>query len=248
MKRRRGFSARRNSCSRESAVPARRDCALPAAWGLPDPRFRDRLLSVPAPGKKWRHVIINTHSSWLHGDSRGFRSRRHRIHSTGDYKHPPPKGEHEGLYRYQVGKSRPEVRLESDLRPIIGRALLQHLLDSGHAVLVIAVTKVHAHVLIELPDNIVKVKSIIGDAKRRASRAVNAQLPGTVWARGGTYKRVTSRNHQRRAYEYILYEQGPEAWTWSFRDRSTEGQFARERPAPPRPHAVAQRNAGRSPK
>jgi len=193
---------------------------------------------MPAAGKKWRHVIVNTHSSWLHGDRRGFRSRRHRIHSSGDYKHPPPKGEHGGLYRYQIGKSRPEVHLDSDLRRTIGRALLQHLCECGHKVLVVAVTKVHAHFLAELPDNIVTVKAIVGDAKRRASRAVKAQLPGTIWARCGTYKPVHSPDHQRSAYDYILYDQGPDAWTWSFRDGSDDGQFARKRPAldpPPRP-------------
>jgi len=202
---------------------------------------------MPAPGKKWRHVIVNTHSSWLHGDPRGFRSRRHRIPSSGDYKHPPPKREHEGLYRYQLGKSRPEIHLHLDLRPTVGRALLQQLRACGHEVLAIAVTKVHAHLLIELPDNIVKVKAIVGDAKRCASRSVKAQLPGAIWARGGTFKRINSPDHQRCAYEYILYDQGPEAWTWSFRDTSTEGQFGRTRPSPRRPHAAAQRSEGRSP-
>jgi hypothetical protein len=47
---------------------------------------------VATPGNKWRHVIIKTRSSWLHGDERGFRDRGHRIHSSGDYKHGPPKG------------------------------------------------------------------------------------------------------------------------------------------------------------
>ena len=185
---------------------------------------------MPTPGKKWRHVIINTHSSWLHGDARGFRSRRHRIHSSGDYKHPPPKGEHEGLYRYQVGKSAPEIHIDSDLRPTIGRSLLQQLQGSDHEVLAIAVTKVHAHLLVELPDNIVTVKRIVGEAKRHASRSVKAQLPGTIWARGGTFKRVNSHSHQRSAYEYILYDQGADAWTWSFRDGSQKGEFGRNRP------------------
>jgi hypothetical protein len=45
----------------------------------------------------WRHVIISTRRSWLHGDAREFRSRRHRIHSLGDYRNIPPAGEHAGL-------------------------------------------------------------------------------------------------------------------------------------------------------
>ena len=202
---------------------------------------------MPTAGKKWRHVIINTHSSWLLGDARGFRSRRHRIHSSGDYRRPPPKGEHEGLYRYQVGKFGPEIHIDCDLRPTIGRTLLQQLERCGHEVLAVAATKAHVHLLVELPDNIVRVKGIIGEAKRHASRSVKAQLPGTIWARGGTFKRVNSYNHQRSAYEYILYDQGDGAWTWSYRDGSERGEFGRKRLDPNRPHAAAERNEGRSP-
>lgn len=158
---------------------------------------------MPSPGEKWRHVIINTYSSWLHGDERGFRSRRHRIHSSGDYKHRPPRGEHDGLLRYRVGKSRAEVRLSSDVRPIIGRALLRQLSGCDHQVLVIAVTKVHAHLLVELPDNILGIKAIVGQAKRHASRCVKSALPGRIWARVGTFKLVPSRDHHRCAYDPV---------------------------------------------
>src|SRR5262249_17500638 len=51
---------------------------------------------MPAEGKLWRHVIISTLNSWLPGDPRGFRAVNHKIHSSGDYKNPPP-GEHAGL-------------------------------------------------------------------------------------------------------------------------------------------------------
>ncbi|HZL37491.1 MAG TPA: hypothetical protein VFC78_19390 [Tepidisphaeraceae bacterium] len=186
---------------------------------------------MPAPGKKWRHVIINTRGSWLHGDERGFRSRRHRIHSSGDYKHRPPQGEHEGLLRYRIGRSSPEVHLDADLRPTIGRTLVRELRESGHVVLVVAVGKVHAHLLVELPDNIIKVKAILGQAKRKASRGVKARMPGQIWSRGGTFKPINSRDHQLRVYEYVLFGQGPEAWTWSFKDGSDEGCFGRPRPA-----------------
>ena len=62
---------------------------------------RVAILLMPRPGMMWRHVIISTRRSWLHGDGRGFRSRGHRIHSSGDYKDPPPEGEHSGLLEYQ---------------------------------------------------------------------------------------------------------------------------------------------------
>ncbi|HXE53962.1 MAG TPA: hypothetical protein VN541_13150 [Tepidisphaeraceae bacterium] len=184
---------------------------------------------MPVSGKKWRHVIINTRSSWLHGDPRGFRSRGHRIHSSGDYKHRPPKGEHEGLHRYRREHSRPEVRLNPDVRPLIGWGLIEYLHGCEHQVLVVAITKVHAHLLAELPDNISRVRAIMGKAKQYASRQVKAYLRGQVWARGGTFKPVNTRQHHRSAYDYILYDQGPNAWTWCFQDESDDGQIGRRR-------------------
>ena len=184
---------------------------------------------MPKPGKLWRHVIINTRGSWLPGDERGFRNRGHRIHSSGDYKRPPPVEEHVGLYGYQVGKSPPEVRIARSLRPVIGRAMARYFEACEHRVLVVAITKVHAHMLVELPNSIIKIREIVGEAKRAASRAVKRQMPGSIWARGGTFKPVKTRAHQRRAFGYILYEQGSGAWTWSFLDGTDGGRFRRVR-------------------
>ena len=113
----------------------------------------------------------------------------------------------------------------------MGVAITRHFLDEGYRVLTVAVGKVHAHGLVELPEDLRRVKAIVGNAKRKSSRAVKKELPGNVWAAGGTYKRVQTSGHLEGAFGYILYDQGPEAWTWSFRDRSGEGMFGRKRPA-----------------
>jgi len=175
----------------------------------------------------WRHVIINTRGTWLHGDPRGFRNRKHRIHSSGDYRHPPPAGEHSELHEYHKDRSRPEVHIGRNERAIIGREIVRHLQTQGYRMLAIAVTKVHAHLLVELPGALDGVKAIIGSAKRFSSRAVERSMPGSIWAAGGMYKRVSESSHRRNVLAYILYGQGAEAWTWSFRDGTLEGQFGR---------------------
>src|SRR4051812_14964174 len=76
---------------------------------------------------RWRHVIINTKSSWLHGEKRGFRSRGHRIHSSGDYRNPPPFLEHSGLRIYHQERAEPTVFLDHELWPLIGRAIRDRL-------------------------------------------------------------------------------------------------------------------------
>lgn len=184
---------------------------------------------MTSPGMCWRHVIINTLGTWLDGDRRGFRSRKHRIHSSGDYRHPPPAGEHQGLHDYHEDRARAEVTIAQALRPAMGRAILAHLLGHPYRTLAFAIGKVHAHFLVELPESLPLVKAIVGEAKRRSSRAVKDELAGNVWASGGTFKMVETEGHLRGANDYIPYDQGPLAWTWSFRDRSGEGRSGRSR-------------------
>ena len=133
------------------------------------------------------------------------------------------------MHEYHEDRSSDEKHIGRAQRSIIGREIVRYLQTQGYRMLAIAVTKVHAHLLVELPTTLDDVKAIIGDAKKHASRAVKRSLPGSVWAAGGTYKRVVEQSHRQNAFEYILYDQGKDAWTWSFRDGTLEGQFARRR-------------------
>jgi hypothetical protein len=170
---------------------------------------------MPRPGTMWRHVIISTRRSWLHGDPRGFRSRGHRIHSSGDYKDPPPPGEHEGLLKYQQKRARgPVVKIPKQLRREVGLALLL----AGYRVLVIAVTRKHAHVLEELPQPRRRVVQVVGTWKAARTSAVRKTLPGSIWGEGGKFKPVRNREHLRRAFKYIRDDQGAGAWVWTYRD------------------------------
>jgi hypothetical protein len=100
----------------------------------------------------------------------------------------------------------------------------------GHRVIAVAVTKIHAHAITELPDDVRQLKRIIGGAKRVSSRAVKDDLPGTVWSAGCTYERIESVDHLRAAYEYVLYKQGLGAWTWCHADADLNGMWNRKRP------------------
>src|SRR6266511_1833704 len=101
---------------------------------------------MPRAGYSWRHIIISTHRSWLPGDKRGFRNRKHRIHSSGDYRNPPPAQEHPGLRRYNANYSS-AVHLRESLRPIIGNAIIQTLQAMDANVVAVSVSLKHAHAL-----------------------------------------------------------------------------------------------------
>jgi hypothetical protein len=166
------------------------------------------------PGMRWRHVIISTYCSWLPGDPRGFRSKEHKLHSSGYYKVPPPPGEHDGLHAYCKRISGPHVVIPQPQREMVSRAILAKLKKLGYACLTISVSGIHTHIQVELPDDLAKIRHVIGQCKTVSSHAIRAYLPGRVWARDGAYKPIDSVQHQRNVHQYILSQEG--AWTWSY--------------------------------
>jgi REP element-mobilizing transposase RayT len=176
------------------------------------------LPAMPPPGMRWRLITINTKNSWHHGSPRGFRSRKHRIHSSGDYRNPPPVGEHAGLYIDRLLHSDEKVVLRREIRAIIGAALVEWLKRHGYRVLAVSVSSDHAHILIELIDDPAVIKRVIGEAKRVSSRAVKSQLPGAVWSAGCDYAPIDDADRLRNEVDYVLLKQGRDSWTWSFRD------------------------------
>jgi len=180
---------------------------------------------------RWRLITINTKNSWHHGSPRGFRSRKHRIHSSGDYRNPPPVGEHVGLYIDRLLHCDQKVVLEREIRVMVGDALVQWFKAHGYRVLAISVSSDHAHILIELIDDPSIIKRVIGEAKRVSSRAVKTQLPGSVWSAGCDYEPVDDADRLRDGVNYVLLKQGRDSWTWSHRDgaRWCEERLARVR-------------------
>lgn len=175
---------------------------------------------MPLPGKNWFHTTFSTHNSWLPGDPRGFRSRHHKIHSSGDHRNPPPRLEHAGLHRYAKSISGQPIILDHEQRAIAGKAVRQTLERHKHKLLVIAVGGMHVHLLVELPGVLQDAKDAIGFAKVSASMRLNKMLPGKVWARGCSNKPIRDEAHQRNTFQYILNHRDEGAWVWTFRDKS----------------------------
>ena len=173
---------------------------------------------MPLPGRRWRHVIFGTRGSWLPGDQRGWRSRHHKRHSTGDYKSPPPNDEHEGLHEYSLALCPEAVTIPAHLRAPMGQTLRDHVQSCDHRLLVLSVAGQHVHMLVELPDDLTTIRQIVGDAKRHASRAVRREMPGRLWAARGKYLAVNSEAHHRRAFGYIRCHRTQGAWVWTFKD------------------------------
>ncbi len=177
---------------------------------------------MPTPGKQWRHVVFTTQGTWLPGDPRGFRTRDHKVHSSGDYKNPPPKGEHAELFKYSKEITPEKVLLPQDLWRIVGLAIRRELLKQESLVLAISVAADHVHLLAELSMERSEGRAAIGRCKTAACFAVKDQLPGRIWAGLGKYKLVDSPTYQKRVYQYILNQK--HAWVWSFRMERVPGE------------------------
>ncbi len=166
------------------------------------------------PGDLWRHVTINTHSSWLPGDPRGFRSHGHTTHSSGDYKKPPPVGEHVRLHQHARQISAPVVTVDHTLRRRVAESLRDKFIALDRNVLSVAVGGQHAHVVVLLWENPRASKLAVGQAKQRASHAVRHELPGQVWADGAQLKPIVAPSHLREAVKYDRDHANEGAYVW----------------------------------
>ena len=184
---------------------------------------------------RWYHCMSNTFGTWLPGDPRGFRTRKHREHVEGDYKSPPPKGKYDQRHEFAKNStSREAVILAPDARKIACEAIRVALIDF-HKIeaIAIAVSGMHLHLLARFPsaqeptDEIRglrasdPVRHFVGIAKKESAKSLtNAGLvkPGGVWAKRGKIVPIKDRRHQVNVFNYILDHEQEGAAVWSFRD------------------------------
>ncbi len=160
----------------------------------------------------WHHIVLTTYGAWLHGDSRGFRTRHHREHVVGDYKNPPPPG----MYAEKERRSRASlktapVELTGEWRSRVGNALWQDFTRQGAWVLVLAVASQHVHVLVKL--NRKQRRKIAGRAKRFATLKLREhEWPGNLWGVRSKAVVIRDRAHQENAFRYIVNHARGGAW------------------------------------
>ncbi len=169
------------------------------------------------PGDRTRliHAICTYYGQWLPGDQRGWRSRDHRVHSSGDYMNPPPCDEHERLRHHaRLVMSDAPVRLAPREYPMIGRFFLTKLLKTGSSVRCLSAGSTHVHLLFD--SVAIDVVEELGRAKQFASLKYTGRR-GRFWGRGAKIIVVDDVDHARRVWRYILDHAVKEgAWTWRY--------------------------------
>ncbi len=139
----------------------------------------------------WCHFWFTTFGAWLRGDERGFRDHDHRVHSSGDYQHPPDPREHAALRAWTAAHMhKPPVRLTPALRARAGRALVEKLRRDAADVKVLAVAAEHVHGVLLCPA--AATRAVIGNAKRASSPRCETRSPG----RSGLASAACARSSQ----------------------------------------------------
>ncbi|MEM6257296.1 MAG: hypothetical protein AAGI37_03160 [Planctomycetota bacterium] len=192
----------------------------------------------------WYHCMSNTYGTWLPGDPRGFRTRKHREHVGGDYKNPPPKGKYHTRHEHaKQSLKRDVVVLSAEARQACVEAMVQAWLDVHKVeVLAASVSAMHIHVLArfgDVPSNPVDevdgvkptpsrgglrekdpARYFVAIAKERSAKSLaeaGLVAPGGVWAKRGKIVPIRDRQHQLNAYRYILDHASEGAAVWCFK-------------------------------
>lgn len=167
----------------------------------------------------WYHVTVHTYGSWLRGDPRGWRARDHREHVDGDYKRPPPRGVYTRLHaRSQSIMTRPAVRINEDLRPLVVSAVVEKLQRDKIQIIIACLDARHLHLLARFTDH--RVRHWVGRAKKHASHFLRQnnlrQDKGGLWAELSSVHPIKDRQHQVTTFRYIVAHQDRGAAVWRF--------------------------------
>src|SRR6266496_1335079 len=128
----------------------------------------------------WYHCTGSTYGTWVRGDPRGWRSRKHHEHVDGDYKNPPPAGKYDRQYQHsQRLMKRERVVLTPEQRAFACRAMVEALLERDVDVVGFCVAAKHWHGLLRFRHPIRHrgqnrdAQRLVGQAKGKTSREMS---------------------------------------------------------------------------
>jgi REP element-mobilizing transposase RayT len=156
---------------------------------------------------RWYLITWTTRGSWLPGDSRGFRTYRHKVDI------PPPKRYANGQNGYQPLDwqqllqhsrriSKGEVRLSSRHQHFVRRRTTEIASECGSSIAAIHIGDTHVHIIIRLADG--DLPKLVQRLKGVTSRELSQYgLNGAVWTRGYHARRIPDAG-LAQATRYLL--------------------------------------------
>ncbi len=174
----------------------------------------------------WFHCTTHTYGTWLRGDPRGWRSRNHREHVDGDYRHPPPKGKYDALYEGSKSLMKCDpVRIKKDLCQFVLDRVIERLLLRDNEVERGCFDGVHLHVLARCCKHNPKIE--LESAKQFATAQLKAQgfalgidleRGDGIWQVGSRAEPVANEHHFKKTRSYIESHASRGAAIWRPRE------------------------------
>ncbi len=170
------------------------------------------------PWNDWYHLTAHTYGTWLYGDRRGWRTRHHREHVEGDYRHPPAPGTFEDkLAQSRNLMKRSPVYVSVPARILVVGVVVEKFQTDGIELLAASMTRDHLHVLVRVPDH--NPREWMGRAKKHSShilREKNLKPEGSLWGVRCKVDPVKDRSHQINIVGYIRDHRDEGGATWIF--------------------------------
>ena len=161
----------------------------------------------------WYHCTGSTYGTWLRGEERGWRSRRHHEHCDRDYKQPPPKGKHQReLEESKRLMKRKRVVLTPAQREFACREFVKALEERDVEVGEFCVGAKHWHGRLRFRDPVKHrgqnrdANLLIGQAKGKCAREMSRArmiAPGGVWAARSRVRPIKNQFHNANVSKYI---------------------------------------------
>ena len=159
----------------------------------------------------WYHCTAHAYGTWLQDDPKGWRSRHHREHCEGDYKHPPPPGAHDHLFELSKRlMKRDPVRIQRDIRECVLQKMIVRLHEFHCPTSIGSLDGIHAHLLSQCNDRNPRI--MIGIAKQYATAqlkahglavGLNLQLGEGLWSKGSHPEPIEDERHFDNVHRYI---------------------------------------------
>ena len=157
------------------------------------------------PWGDWYHIMGHTDGTWLPGDPKGFRTRHHREHVDGDYKHPPPKGKYDNLWkRSKELMKRDPVYLTPQQRERAVQEFVRAFKKWGSELRIISIDRIHLHALAKVIDH--NPRHYMGLAKKECSAYMkrdNLAPEGGLWAVRCKVLPIVDAGHFEKTTDYI---------------------------------------------
>src|SRR5947209_333889 len=106
------------------------------------------------PWNDWYHIMCHTYGTWLPGEAKGFRTRHHREHVSGNYRNPPLAGFYSTRLEHSKNlMTRAAVQLDKAQQRRAVEEIVKSFAKWGIELQALCIDRIHLHALSKVRDH-----------------------------------------------------------------------------------------------